>query len=782
MGAAALCSAQSSFTPLRPPSLPLAVRSPYMSTWQQAGSDGGNGGYLPGQWPTFWAGAITGWTGYIRVDNITYIWLGDPVVLNETNYFVTQTSYEYTSTQSIFTFNVAGVVGLQATFVSPVLPDTLLEMSLPYTYLDVSVYPLDGATHDIQVYTDISAEWTSGDRSNVAEWSYGAYSGAVDAKKFPAVPSPTWPASQAPTTYATNTQYSTDAAIPTHGPSPSVASEPRSHPTGVASPPTNATKISDQPLIKNTAPGGVAYHRVWRQSQEEFTEINQQAEWGYWYYATDNTQDLTHQIGRDISVRAQFINNGFLNNSIDFNYRAIDDDYPVFSFAIDLGEVSPNANVSNLFQLSLHQQNCILFEGASGNVSVPCLWTNYFDTEQAAVAYFYNNFDDVYSQSQAIDNQVATDSIAVSGESYLSLTSLAVRQAFGGLEYTNSPTQPWIFLKEISSDGDTQTVDVIFPFHPIVVYFNSTLLRYLLDPLFINQESGYFPYAFAEHDLGVFPQATGYNNLEVSTEKQPVEECGNMLIMSLAYAQRTGDNAYLAEHYDLLDQWTQYLIADALIPGSQLSTDDFLGPLVNDTNLALKGIIGIEAMAQIANRTGHTADGVNYTNIAHNYIQQWYEFGINNDSRPEHSEAEYHQKDSYDLLYNLYGDAELGLQLVKQQVYEIQSNFYPTKFNKYGVPLRNIGSDTVDSKADWELFVAAISGKSTQTQFIDVLSEWLDQTPTNYAFTDFYNTESGGYGEDEFITRPVVGAMFSLLALKSAPSSGYYPPSNSYRK
>lgn len=46
--------AQSTFTPARPPALPLAVKSPYLSTWQNAGSDGGNGGYLPGQWPRFW--------------------------------------------------------------------------------------------------------------------------------------------------------------------------------------------------------------------------------------------------------------------------------------------------------------------------------------------------------------------------------------------------------------------------------------------------------------------------------------------------------------------------------------------------------------------------------------------------------------------------------------------------------------------------------------------------------------------------------------------------------
>lgn len=47
-------SAQSSFTPARPPAIPLAVKSPYVSTWLSAGTDDGNGGYLPGEWPSFW--------------------------------------------------------------------------------------------------------------------------------------------------------------------------------------------------------------------------------------------------------------------------------------------------------------------------------------------------------------------------------------------------------------------------------------------------------------------------------------------------------------------------------------------------------------------------------------------------------------------------------------------------------------------------------------------------------------------------------------------------------
>jgi hypothetical protein len=157
--------------------------------------------------------------------------------------------------------------------------------------------------------------------------------------------------------------------------------------------------------------------------------------------------------------------------------------------------------------------------------------------------------------------------------------------------------------------------------------------------------------------------------------------------MTLAYAQRANDDAFLAQHYDILKQWTGYLIQEALIPANQISTDDFAGSLANQTNLALKGIIGIEAMAQIANRTGHAQDGANYTNIAHSYIVQWQTLGIDYDTTHPHAELNYGNESSYVLLYNLFGDAELGLQLVPQKIYDYQSDFYPTVFNEYGVPL-----------------------------------------------------------------------------------------------
>ena len=66
---------------------------------------------------------------------------------------------------------------------------------------------------------------------------------------------------------------------------------------------------------------------------------------------------------------------------------------------------------------------------------------------------------------------------------------------------------------------------------------------------------------------------------DCKAEDMPLEECGNMILMTLAYAQRADDNAYLTQHYQILDAWTQYLIQEALIPADQISTDDFAGSL-----------------------------------------------------------------------------------------------------------------------------------------------------------------------------------------------------------
>ncbi|EME45994.1 hypothetical protein DOTSEDRAFT_147842, partial [Dothistroma septosporum NZE10] len=684
----AVRSQASTFSPGRPPAIPLAVRSPYLSTWQAAGADGGNGGYLAGQWPTFWTGAITGWCGFIKVDNTTYTWMGKPDSMPS---IVTQTALEYTSTRSTFTMDVAGKVVMNITFLSPVDPTDKQRQSMPVSYMNVEVQSSDGQQHDVALYTDISAEWTSGDRNQVVEWSRGTARGT-----------------------------------------------------------------------SNSGSGDLAFHKVWRQSQEEFSEDDDQAAWGSWYYATEQKDGLTYQSGSDVDVRQNFIDNGRLSNSDDRNFRPISQNYPVFGFAVNMGTIAKE-RCSALFTINLLQDNAVQFNKGGGLQSVQSFWKNAFQDELSAVTTFYFDYENGARVSSKLDLDVANDARAAAGDDYVLITSLAVRQAWAGVQIAGTAEENYMFLKEISSNGNFQTVDVIFPFHPILLYMNAEWMKMILDPLFINMRY-LWPQPFAIHDLGQhYPNATGHADGYAAL--QPLEECGNMLIMTLAYAQRTGDTEYLSQNWRLLSAWADWLVSnDSVIPFNQISTDDFAGALANQTNLALKGIIGLEAASLIAGMIGHSDQGNEYSDTARQWIKRWEDLGVSRDTKPPHTTLNYGAETSYSLLYNLYADALVQTHIVPTSIYTMQSDFYPSVEKTYGPALDTRSSGT---KSDWQIFCAAVASKDTRDMFIQDVAKFLRHTATSQPATDLYDADTGTDAPDSapFKARPVVGGWFALLAL-----------------
>ena len=55
----------------------------------------------------------------------------------------------------------------------------------------------------------------------------------------------------------------------------------------------------------------------------------------------------------------------------------------------------------------------------------------------------------------------------------------------------------------------------------------------------------------------------------------------------------------------MLLSWTDELVRTTLYPAHQLCTDDFTGPLANNTNLGQKGIVAIRAYARRTSRALH---------------------------------------------------------------------------------------------------------------------------------------------------------------------------------
>ncbi|KAM7186314.1 protein of unknown function (DUF1793) domain containing protein [Naviculisporaceae sp. PSN 640] len=664
------------YTPTRPPAVPLAVSSPYLNTWLEC-----NGNCtLAGNWPRFWTGQIQGWAGLVAVDGDVYNWMGGPSGYK----LAKQVSLEYTSTKSIFTFDIDGKIVLTVTFFTPVYPDDPARQSLQSSYLSVKAKS-SGSSHKVQVYMDVSGEFASGSVHNQIKWQT-----------------------------------------------------------------TMATRSNGRNLT---------FHNFKRSTPQVFKEHEQVAEWGEWYFTTGSSRDLTYQTGKDEVVRGTFANKTVLQNTIDTGFRNINDNWPVFAFAHDLGSVKTD-EVERLFTLGLVQDQVIQFAGTSGQLqSLPGLWKSYYEDDISSVIAFYDDYDHANTVCQRLDGEIKTDSENTAGRDYSTITTLAVRQTFGALQYAGNASHPYIFLKEISSNGDIQTVDVIFPALPMFLYLNATLTKYLLDPLFENQEGGAYPNKYAQHDLGTFPVAEGHPKGD--DEAMPLEECGDMIIMTLAYAQRTGDTDYLRNHYARLAQWAQFLVEESLVPANQLSTDDFAGTLVNQTNLAIKGIIGLRAMSQIANMTSNQD---HWGNTAISYLQKWRELAVNNNANAPHTTLSYGDNSSHGLLYNIYADKLLNLNFIPQEIYDMQSSFYPTVALEFGVPL-----DTRHNwaKSDWQMFAAAVASDDTKKMFVRKLASWIGRTRTNRAFTDLYQADSGDYAADnlQFTARPVQGGTFALLAL-----------------
>ncbi len=162
LGSAHTAVAQT-FTPIKPPSVPLITRTPYVNTWLQNSS-----AIAPGTWPTYWDGNVKAITGIAYIDGRSYLFMGAPATANLTN--MKQSALETTATQSKFTFNAGGVT-LNVDFLSPVEAKDLKRLSIPLSDIVTTAQSSDGAPHNVTVYYDISGEWAHGDDSQLINWA-----------------------------------------------------------------------------------------------------------------------------------------------------------------------------------------------------------------------------------------------------------------------------------------------------------------------------------------------------------------------------------------------------------------------------------------------------------------------------------------------------------------------------------------------------------------------------------------------------------------------------------
>ena len=362
-------------------------------------------------------------------------------------------------------------------------------------------------------------------------------------------------------------------------------------------------------------------------------------------------------------------------------------------------------------------------------------------------------------RARKFDADITADLTRVGGAKYAEVAVLAYRQALAAHKLVaDMDGTPLFFSKENFSNGCIDTVDVTYPSSPMFLLFNPKLLEAQLRPIMDYSSLPRWRFPFAPHDIGTYPLANGqvYGGGERTEDDQmPIEETGNMLIMVGALAQAQGDVAFARRYWPVLTKWAGYLREKGMDPENQLSTDDFAGHLAHNTNLSIKAIVALGAFAQLAEKTGQTAQAKEFRAAAEQMAKRWPEMAKAGD----HYKLAFDKAGTWSQKYNLVWDRLLGLNLFDPSIARTELAYYKTKQNIYGVPLDNRKDYT---KLDWIVWTATMTENRADFEaFINPVWKYLDETQTRVPMCDWYSTIEGK--QSGFQARSVVGGVFIPL-------------------
>ncbi len=494
-------------------------------------------------------------------------------------------------------------------------------------------------------------------------------------------------------------------------------------------------------------------------------------DWGYFRIAVPHEESATQYTGRRL-LRAYAEKALPLEDDLSIP-TGQNHDLAHIAIVMDLGSVQ-QASVSRHVLLSYNEDYAIqLFRQ-----NLQPYWQRNGMTAGQMIDRAVADYASLEQKGAAFDTAFQQNMTAVGGDKYAWLCTLAYRQAIAAHKLVAGPNgEPLLFEKENFSNGDTATVDVIYPAAPIWLLFNPKLLHAeVLPVLRYAAMTNRWRFPFAPHDIGRYPLANGqeYGGGEKTEENQmPVEESGNMLILIDALARAENDTTLATQFWPQLTQWAEYLRTHGLDPENQLTTDDFAGHVAHNSNLSLKAIEGVAAYANLAKLLRHRDEAKRYTAEAHRMAGEWMKLAKEGD----HYKLAYNSPGTWSQKYNLVWDKLLHYDLFPPSVAKDELAYYKGKINKYGLPLDSRRDYT---KLDWQLWTATLTDDdATFHGIMDPIYTWINEGPTRVPMTDWYDTKDGK--QQGFQARSVVGGVF-IKALSNpalwAASCAFLPHTN----
>jgi len=474
---------------------------------------------------------------------------------------------------------------------------------------------------------------------------------------------------------------------------------------------------------------------------------NLRIDWGYFLVAAPITSDTKQYITSAADATASFQKNLFATSVAEGTNLVLN---TVLSFGT-IGSTSKSKTIllayDDLYSINYFGQNLRPW------------WRNdSTQTIETQLLKAKNEFAKISQRCLAFDKKMHEDAVAAGGEAYAQLCEIAYRQSIAAHKLVKSPKGEILFLsKENFSNGSINTVDVTYPSAPLFLVYNPDLLKGMLNGIFEYSESGRWKKPFAAHDLGTYPLANG----QTYGEDMPVEESGNMLILTAAIAKAEGNAEYAKKHWQTLTTWANYLLNEGFDPTNQLCTDDFAGHLARNANLSVKAIIGIASYAELAKQLGLTAEAKRFRDSATAMVPRWMKLADAGD----HYALTFDKHDSWSQKYNMVWDKLLGFDLFPQEVYNKEIRYYLSKQNMYGLPL---DSRRTYTKSDWILWTATLANNPADfTAIVEPVYKYATETQTRVPLSDWHETTTGK--QVGFQARSVVGGYFiKLLEKKQA--------------